>query len=103
MAMSSSNKRSNLLEEYSRKKRSEVLLVHTQDDVVLVYKGVSSSLLKATALDLSDSVLDEENTTIKHIDRVRAPYNPSNTEYISQEMSWDDFLKLAQESSLDCA
>lgn len=84
-----------ILEGYTQRVPSEVLLVHAvvndEEDEVLIYKGHSSSLMRATSSDLEDAVLPP-SAEIDGIDRMKGPYNPSNPQYIEAGLSWDEFL-----------
>lgn len=84
-----------MLEKYTEKVQSEILLVHAvvdgEEDEVLVFKGHSSSLMRPTTKDPEESVLPP-TAVIKYIDRMRAPFNPSNPQFIKQGLSWGEFL-----------
>ncbi len=86
------------LENYTLKFPQELLMVHaqveTEADIVLVFKGFSSSIVRPTAFDPEVSVLPQ-NALINWIDRLKGPYNPAAPEYIEQEISPEAFtLKL---------
>ena len=74
------------LEQYTLKRRGEVLMVHLQTaagepDMVTIYAGFSSSLMKPTAFDPDVPVIAADSKIIS-IDRLVSPYNPSNPQYI---------------------
>ncbi len=83
-----------LLEAYSRAHPQEVLLVEVQvgeqQEVVLIFKGVSSSLTGATVVDADVPLLPEE-AVIVAVDRLRSPYNPSAPVYLERGIPWQDF------------
>ncbi|KAJ7533652.1 hypothetical protein O6H91_13G058600 [Diphasiastrum complanatum] len=86
-----------ILEAYTEKVPSEVLILHAlvdgEDDEVLIYKGISSSLMRPTAADVSEPVLPA-SAIIKFIDRVQSPYNHVDSKYIQKNISWEDFQRL---------
>lgn len=91
------------LEAYSRQHPEEVLLVNAcwddpdsqtaQDDYVMVFKGFSSSLMYATAAD-PDLPIVPEQAEIVSIDRLKSPYDPNCPQYLSQNMAWDEFVRV---------
>ncbi|MCW6036264.1 hypothetical protein K4A83_08260 [Spirulina subsalsa FACHB-351] len=78
------------LEQYSLKHPEEVLLVTAEIegelDTIAVFKGFSSSLMRATAFDPDVPVLPPQ-AMILSIDRVRSPYNPEQPDYIAQGLT----------------
>ncbi len=78
------------LEQYTLKRPSEVLLVTAQvedeDDQVIIFRGFSSSLVRATAFDPDVPILDEQ-AAIRAIDRLEGPYIPDNPVYIQQGLT----------------
>jgi hypothetical protein len=84
------------LENYTLKFPQELLMVHAQvdeeADIVLVFKGFSSALMRPTASDPEVSVLPE-NALIHWIDRLKGPYNPGAPEYLEQEISPEAFTR----------
>eukprot|EP00271_Cylindrocystis_brebissonii_P015533 TRINITY_DN38452_c0_g1_i1.p1 TRINITY_DN38452_c0_g1~~TRINITY_DN38452_c0_g1_i1.p1 ORF type:complete len:217 (-),score=15.51 TRINITY_DN38452_c0_g1_i1:394-1044(-) len=93
------------LEAYTEKVPREVLLVHAkvegeeEEDEVLIFKGFSSSVVRPTASDPSEPILPED-ADILGVDRIRAPYNPSNILYIQQGVAWKDFDRLLSSKGL---
>jgi hypothetical protein len=85
-----------LLEAYSRAHPQEVLLVEVrvgeQEEGVLIFKGVSSSLTGATVVDADVPLLPEE-AMIVAVDRLRSPYNPSAPVYLERGILWEDFQR----------
>jgi hypothetical protein len=83
------------LENYTIKFPQELLLIHAQmdeeADIVLVFKGFSSALMRPTASDPEISVLPE-NALIHSIDRLKGPYNPDAPEYIEQDIPPEAFI-----------
>lgn len=83
-----------LLEAYSRAHPQEVLLVEAQvggrEEMVLIFKGVSSSLTGATVVDPDIPLLPEE-AVIVAVDRLRSPYTPSAPVYLERGIPWEDF------------
>ncbi|AHB88849.1 hypothetical protein NK55_07835 [Thermosynechococcus sp. NK55a] len=85
-----------LLEAYSRAHPQEVLLVEVrvgeQEEGILIFKGVSSSLTGATVVDADVPLLPEE-AMIVAVDRLRSPYNPSAPVYLERGILWEDFQR----------
>lgn len=84
-----------LLEAYSDRHRDEVLLVHGtingEPDVIMVFRGFSSSLMQATAYDPDIPVLPSD-AEIHTVDRVKSPYQPEAPEFIEQGIPGNRFL-----------
>lgn len=80
------------LEQYTLKYPNEVLLVTAEiegeEDVVIIYRGFSSSLMRATAFDPEVPVLPQ-NAQIAQIDRLAGPYTPDNPRYLERDISLD--------------
>ncbi|KAA0056805.1 uncharacterized protein E6C27_scaffold486G001040 [Cucumis melo var. makuwa] len=83
-----------LLESYTQAATGEALIVHAMVDgehvEVLVFKGFSSCLSYGTSPDPSRSVVPER-ATIKSIDRIKGPFDPSNIQYIEKGITWNSF------------
>ena len=83
------------LEQYTLKRPEEVLLVSAtvagEPDLVVIFRGFSSSLMRSTAFDPDVPILPEEGSEIRSIDRLEGPYQPDNPRYIEQGISWPDF------------
>ncbi len=86
------------LEAYSSEHPQEVLLVKlkidNEFDEVMIFKGFSSSLMRATAFDPDVSVISDR-AEILSIDRLAAPYQPDQPKYIQQEITWKEFTLIA--------
>ncbi|PUZ37351.1 hypothetical protein GQ55_9G112700 [Panicum hallii var. hallii] len=82
------------MERYTEDARDQALLVKARVDdeveVVLVFKGFSSSLSGGTAADPSRSILPER-AIIQSVDVVKGPFDPNNIEYLEKGVEWDDF------------
>jgi hypothetical protein len=82
------------LETYSSQNPQEVLLVKLKIgdelDEVMIFKGFSSSLMRSTAFDPDVPVISDR-AEILTIDRLSAPYNPNQPNYIQQAIAWIDF------------
>jgi hypothetical protein len=87
------------LEQYTLTHPKEVLLVKVEiegePDEISIFKGFSSSLMRATAFDPDVPVLPE-GAVIHAIDRLLSPYNPAQPHFIQQNLSWADFLVLLE-------
>jgi len=87
------------LEEYTiatiKTRSPEVLLVHLEidgePDQVIVFKGFSSSLSRPTDPDPDVPVIPEHAHIIS-IDRLQAPYSPTQPRYIEQGLTWEALL-----------
>lgn len=79
------------LEQYTLKHPREVLLVTAtvegDDDQIVIFRGVSSSLMRSTAFDPDVPVLPDD-AIIQSIDRLEGPYHPAAPHYIQQDISW---------------
>jgi len=88
------------LEQYTLKRPQEALLVTAEvegePDQVMIFKGVSSSLMRPTASDPDVPVLPAQ-ARIVSIDRLRCPYNPTQPEYIDQGLTWETIQPLLAE------
>lgn len=87
------------LEIYSSKHLQEVLLVKLKIDdeldEVMVFKGFSSSLMRSTAFDPDVPVISDR-AEILTIDRLAAPYNPNQPNYLQQGITWKEFQDYAE-------
>lgn len=88
------------LEQYTRVRSQEVLLVNIEIagelDQIAIFKGFSSSLMRPTAFDPDVPVLSDQAKIIT-IDRVASPYNPQSPRYIQQGLTWDTIQPLLLE------
>ncbi|MUL38681.1 hypothetical protein [Gloeocapsopsis dulcis] len=88
------------LEQYTAKRPQEVLVVTVEIagelDQIAIFKGFSSSLMRATAFDPEIPVLPDD-AKILTIDRVASPYNPQSPRYIQQELTWNSIQALLSE------
>ncbi len=93
--------RGNQLEQYTLKRTQEVLLVQIdvdgEIDEVAIFKGFSSSLMRSTAFD-PDVPIIPDTANIIGIDRLQAPYIPSNPQYIEQNLTWEQFQVLLEQA-----
>lgn len=84
------------LERYTERSH-EVLLITAEIageiDQIVIFKGFSSSLVRATAFDPEVSVLPDD-AKILAIDRVASPYNPASPHYIQQGLTWEQMQTL---------
>ena len=91
------------LEHYTRQYPQEVLLVAAniagEQDQIAIYKGFSSSLMRATDAD-PDVPLLPESAQIVSIDRVATPYDPDNPQYIQRGLSWAEMESLLAQAGV---
>ncbi len=84
------------LENYSRSHPREVLRLTVRDangeGEILIYKGFSSSLTRATAFDPDVPVLTPD-AEILWVDRIQAPYRPADIHYLEQHLSWSELAQ----------
>lgn len=89
------------LENYTIARPTEVLLVKAEIDgeldEIMIFKGFSSSLMRSTAFDPDIPVIPDD-AKIVSIDRLAAPYNPKNPNYIAQNISWEIFQALISDA-----
>jgi len=82
------------LEIYSSQHPQEVLLVQLKIDdeldEVMIFKGFSSSLMRSTAFDPDVPVISDR-AEILTIDRLTAPYQPNQPNYLQQAITWKEF------------
>jgi hypothetical protein len=82
------------LEIYSSQHPQEVLLVKLKIDdeldEVMIFKGFSSSLMRSTAFDPDVPVISDR-AEILTIDRLTAPYQPDQPNYLQQAIIWEEF------------
>ncbi|MBD2019785.1 hypothetical protein H6F43_06235 [Leptolyngbya sp. FACHB-36] len=88
------------LEQYTQKRRQEVLLVTAEidgeTDQIAIFRGFSSSLVRSTAFDPDVPVLPD-HAIIVTIDRLLGPYDPSNPRYVQQGLTWEAVQPLLAE------
>lgn len=88
------------LEQYTRVRSQEVLLVNVEIagelDKIAIFKGFSSSLMRPTAFDPDVPVLSDQAKIIT-IDRLASPYNPQSPRYIQQGLTWETIQPLLLE------
>jgi hypothetical protein len=80
------------LEKYTIQHPNEVLLVTVtiegEADQIAIFRGFSSSLMRSTAFDPDVPVLPDHSTIIT-IDRLAAPYNPTEPYYLERGLTWE--------------
>jgi hypothetical protein len=91
-----------ILESYSRSHPNLVLVVEIEDNgiknLVLIFKGVSSSLAVGTPTDPDIPVIPD-TATILTIDIMGAPYNPRSPKYVHKNLNWSAFQELITQTS----
>jgi hypothetical protein len=91
------------LEAYTVKFPAEVLLVRAEIenelDEIMIFKGFSSSLVRATAFDPDVPVIPD-NAKIIGIDRLVAPYTAKTPNYLERDISWERFQSLLAQLEL---
>ncbi len=88
------------LEQYTLKKPHEVLIVEVEiageSDLLIIFKGFSSSLMRPTAFDPDVPIIPTEAKIIS-IDRLSSPYNPDSPQYLQQGLTWEKMELLLKE------
>ena len=92
------------LEQYTLKRRHEVLLVNLETaageaDSAIVYAGFSSSLMRATDFNPDVPVIAPDSQIIS-IDRLEGPYNPSDPQYIESGLTLSAMEDILQEMDI---
>lgn len=92
------------LEQYTLKRRQEVLIVNLETpdgepDQVMVYGGFSSSLMRATEFDPDIPVIAPD-ANILSIDRAVSPYDPDRPEYLETGLTLEAMEGLLQQLNL---
>jgi len=82
------------LEAYSAAHRDEVLWVTVSVDgepeEVTVYRGFTSALARPTPPDPDTPVLPPQAILVS-IARLRAPFNPTQPQYLTPPLTWEQF------------
>ncbi len=85
------------LQDYTIGHKDEALLVTievgAEEHQILIFRGFTSALTYATPANPEDPVIPP-GAVLKTIDRVKAPFHPSNPHYIHRGLSWSDFQAL---------
>ncbi|MBC8121815.1 MAG: hypothetical protein H7Y22_08275 [Gemmatimonadaceae bacterium] len=91
------------LEAYTRKRPNEVLLLRVcangSEEEVLVFRGASSYLTRATPSDPGEPIPPVESELLS-LDRQRAPYSPINPNIIAANLDLDAVRELLLEVGL---
>jgi hypothetical protein len=84
------------LEQYTAGRSQEVLIVTINiegiQEEIIIFKGFSSCLSRATEYDPDLPVIPEGSKVIT-IDRLKSPYNPAQPNYIARGLTWAEFTK----------
>jgi hypothetical protein len=67
--------------------------IENELDEIMIFKGFSSSLVRATAFDPDVPVIPD-NAKIIGIDRLVAPYTAKTPNYLERDISWERFQSL---------
>lgn len=91
------------LEQYTLRSPQEVLLVTAweagEENCVLIFRGFSSSLTCPTVTDPDVPILGA-GAEIHAIDRLMAPYNPEQPQYLEQGIALHTMLRRLDERGL---
>jgi hypothetical protein len=91
------------LEHYTLKQPTEVLIIDAtidgEPDCVMVFRGFSSSLMRSTAFDPDVPVLPDTAIVLR-ADRLRAPYQPENPQYLERDLDRDRLIDLCDRAGV---
>jgi len=91
------------LEQYTLKHPQEVLLVKAtlgdEEDIVVVFRGFSSSLMRSTAFDPDTPVLPP-SATILSVDRLQGPYDPENPRLIEGDLNGEQMEQMLAQAGV---
>ncbi|GAB4212347.1 MAG: hypothetical protein OHK0012_06460 [Synechococcales cyanobacterium] len=94
---------SSALEAYSQRHPRLVLQLTVsqggETDVILMFRGMSSSLRRATPLDLNQAVV-ADNAQFVALDIVAAPYQPDQPQVIQGSLTWPQVQALLAQEGL---
>jgi hypothetical protein len=94
---------SEALEAYTRKRPAEVLLVRIVleggEEEVLVFRGASSFLTRATPTDPGEPVIPA-TARLLGADRLRAPYSPVDPQVIATDLGPDELRALLADAGI---
>lgn len=92
------------LEKYTERYPEEVLQLEVEQDGetdwVLIFRGVSSSLVRATPSDLNQPIIDPSARLVR-LDRLRGPLNPSAPEIIEVDLPIVELIRRLQAHGID--
>ncbi len=81
------------LERYSHDHPQEVLRVQVEADgevdLVLIYRGYSSSLMRATPSDPEEAVIPRQARFLQ-LERLSAPYHPDRSQVLAVYREWSE-------------
>lgn len=92
------------LEKFTLQQQHEVLMVNLETaagepDIVMIYSGFSSSLMRSTSFD-PDVLVIAQDSIITSIDRLASPYNPEQPKYIASGLTQLDMEKILQQMGI---
>jgi hypothetical protein len=91
------------LEQYTLKHPNDVLIIDAEiegePDCVMVFRGFSSSLMRSTAFDPDVPVLPDTAIALR-ADRLRAPYQPDNPQYLERDLDRDRLVELCDRAGV---
>ncbi|MBC7881358.1 MAG: hypothetical protein H7Y37_08490 [Anaerolineae bacterium] len=95
---------SEALETYTRKRPKEILLVRIHiddsDEEVLVFRGASSYLTRATPTDPGQPVIPD-SAKLLGVDRQQAPYDPVTPTLLDTNLQMASLTKLLAEVGIE--
>jgi hypothetical protein len=95
---------SEALETYTRKRPTEILLARVRidgsDEEVLVFRGASSYLTRATPTDPGRPIIPD-GAELLGVDRQQAPYNPITPTVLDANLQMEALRKLLNEVGIE--
>lgn len=92
------------LERYTQRIPAEALRVQIQmeasEDLVLIFRGFSSSLMGSTPANLEDPVIPL-GAKLLRLERLRAPLDPVHPVVLAEYQDLDQVRRLLREQALD--
>ncbi|MFQ3584373.1 MAG: hypothetical protein SNJ85_05495 [Cyanobacteriota bacterium] len=94
------------LERYSQAHPQEVLRVQVdvagEADLVLIYKGFSSSLMRSTPANADEAVIAPA-AQFRQLERLTAPYHPSQSQILATYSQWSELKAWLEQEGIPVA
>lgn len=91
------------LERYSQEHPQEVLRVQLEgeegSDLVLIYRGFSSSLMRSTPHNPDEAVISPTARFVQ-LERLTAPYHPNQSKTLATYRQWSDLQAWLAEAGI---
>ncbi|MGQ9837267.1 MAG: DUF7734 family protein [Cyanobacteriota bacterium] len=94
------------LERYSQEHPKEVLRVQLEVagevDLVLIYRGISSSLMRSTPANADEAVVPA-TAQFRQLERLTAPYHPSQSQVLAAYSQWSELKTWLKQEGIPVA